>query len=96
MGPGGGETAAADDENVAAADLEEIGRVTLEFDLAPTQGKLAKMRARAIFLIFLFLVLGVFVTNVVVRLMFAGLNRAVAALAEIASGGGNLSKKLVV
>ncbi|MBI4397071.1 MAG: methyl-accepting chemotaxis protein [Elusimicrobia bacterium] len=79
-----------------ADQLEEIGLVKLEFDLAPMQAKLSSLRKRAVFFTFVFVCLGILITNLVVRAMFSPLNRAVNALAEIASGGGDLSKKLTV
>jgi methyl-accepting chemotaxis protein len=80
----------------AGARTEEIGRATVEFDIAPREEKLRSMGSRAFVVTVLFIVVGVVLTLLVVRKMVMPLNRAVQALNEIASGGGNLSKKLEV
>jgi methyl-accepting chemotaxis protein len=76
--------------------VEEIGRVTIEFNIGPRQEKLASMGGKAVLVTLFFVVFGIFLTISIVKRMVLPLNRAVQALDEIASGGGNLSKKLEV
>ncbi len=90
-GLGGGADAGA-----GGGRTEEIGRVTVEFDTAPRDEKLHSMGSKAVMVALFFIGFGVFLTFGIVRRMVLPLNRAVQALNEIASGGGNLSKKLEV
>jgi methyl-accepting chemotaxis protein len=78
------------------AHTEEIGRVSVEFDVAPREERLHGMGIKAVTVTIFFIVFGVFLMVTIVRRLVQPLNRAVAALDEIASGGGNLSKKLEV
>lgn len=80
----------------AGAEQEEIGHVTLEFDLTPVKERLSTIRLRAAILAIACILAGLFLARMIVRIMFAPLNRAVSALEEIAEGGGNLSKKIEV
>jgi methyl-accepting chemotaxis protein len=84
------------EESSGGARTEEIGRVTAEFDTGPREERLRAMGFRAMLVTLVFIVAGVFFTVGMVKSMVLPLSRAVQALDEIASGGGNLSKKLEI
>jgi methyl-accepting chemotaxis protein len=84
------------EESSGAGRTEQIGRVVAEFDTAPREERLRDMGTRAVLVTVLFIAVGVFFTVGAVKSMVLPLSRAVSALDEIASGGGNLSKKLEV
>jgi methyl-accepting chemotaxis protein len=92
----GGAAPVSDTSNGSGGRTEEIGKVTIEFDTSPRDEKLAKMGGTAVFVTVICIALGVIGTNFFVRAMVGPLNRTVVALDEIASGGGNLNKKLDV
>ncbi|MBI4395505.1 MAG: PAS domain S-box protein [Elusimicrobia bacterium] len=73
-------------ESGQSSQLEEIGSVQVEFDLAPTQGKLARIRRYAIGLSALFVLLGILLTNIFVRVIILPLKELVNATKRIAGG----------